>query len=159
MSESLTSLIHTYECDDPSDTAKAVMDFVKMSKRHRELFFALLRDECRRLSRSATRIAERANATDRFVHDTQTADVGGDIEAMSRPEWLRRRIYCGPLFGYVITGSATVEQWRARIDFLASYRNGITQTISVAESLIAQIEAARVECLFDLEAPRLGDPA
>ena len=141
-------LIRTHECDDPADTAAAVMDSIGLAKKHRELFFGLLRDECRRLARSATRIAERSNAVGQKHRDTHVSDADGEI--MSRAQWLARNTYNGE--EYVCVGEMTVDDHRKRAAYLSAMAGGLNRTADRHLAWAEQLEAAGVRCLNELEA-------
>ena len=147
----IRKLIDEHQTGDPDETCKAVMDATGIAKKHRDLFWPLLRDECRRLARTAVRDAERGDINDSHPDpghtpgDTHSALAGVGVRA----DFLNKRIYTGN-GNYVLWGEATVEDHQSRVAYLASLRNGIDDTIQLHVEAMELIEAAGVTCLNDL---------
>lgn len=139
----LSDLIAENEQDDPGDTANAVFDALDVSPELRELFFPLLRDECRRHARIAARIAERSQPADTGDARSEAHDGG------ARAGWLTKRRYTGE--HYVVLGEMTPDDHRARAAYLSTLAQGTLVTAGRHETWAEQIESAGATCLFDLD--------
>ena len=147
----LHELIDEYRCDDPGDTTAAIFDAIRLPERYRSLFFAVVRDECRRMARSATVANLNDTTDDQMFDETQSGSVVG------RVAWLSERIYCGGKRGYVAVGEMTVDDHLARIQFQQSLVNGISRDIERHQEWIAQIEATpNAVCLDDVYVPAVA---
>ena len=158
----LHALIREHECDDPADTAAAVMSAIGLAKRHRDLFFPLLRDECRRLARSAARIAERGTIDlDHRRGDTHHLAVEVDEEAGSghpasdtqrysaRASFLAVTFYTGT--AYVTWGDATAADHLGRITFQQSLASGIGRDIARHQRAVELLDEHDVDCLGEID--------
>jgi hypothetical protein len=147
----LHELIDEYRCDDPGDTTAAIFDAIRLPERYRSLFFAVVRDECRRMARSAT-VANLNGTT-----DDQALSASHETYVVGRAAWLSERIYCGGKRGYVTVGEMTVDDHLARIQFQQSLVNGISRDIERHQEWIAQIEATpNAVCLDDVYVPAVA---
>ena len=140
----LNELIDEYRCTDPADTTRAIFDAVRLPDRYRQLFFAVVRDECRRTARAHTVASFSDTTDDHSGHDTHKLSVVG------RVGFLTENIYCGAEHGYIPLGEMTVEHHQARIVFQASLANGIQRDIQRHQDWIDEIVEANVSCLNDL---------
>jgi len=147
----LHELIEQHRCDDPADTTAAIFAAIRLPERYRSLFFAVVRDECRRMARYATVANLTGTTDDQGQYETQCVSVVG------RAAWLSERIYCGGERGYVVIGQMTVEDHLARIQFQQSLVNGISRDIERHQEWIAQIEATpNAVCLDDVYVPAVA---
>lgn len=147
MNEDLHELIEQHRCDDPADTTAAIFDAIRLPERYRSVFFAVVRDECRRMARHATVANLSGTTDDHMSHETNVSHVVG------RAAWLSERIYCGHHRGYVAIGEMTIEDHLARIQFQQSLVNGISRDIERHQEWIAQIQATpNAVCLDDVHA-------
>lgn len=140
----LHELIRDHEQDSPEDTAAAVCAAVSLPAKWRDLFFDLLRDECRRNMRQDTRRAEAISAAGGHgSHDPHGSTAPGP--EIDRDDYLSHRFYNGDR--YVLWGDATVDDHRGRIDFLSKLRNGIDETIERHQEAIDLLVATGARCL------------
>lgn len=135
----LSQLIDQHATGDPDATAAAVFDALRCPDKWRELFYGVVRDECRRRYRSTVREFEGQSMT----------DAPSGIASGSRTAYLAERFYNGTK--YVEWGTATVEDHLNRITYLTMLRGGIDVTIARHEQAVAEITAAGVACLAEIE--------
>lgn len=150
MSHDLHDLIAEYQSGDPDQTAAAVFDAVKLPSKWRDLFYAVVRDECRRTARHHVRGLEANPSHNGIVDQGSSAGVASIAPKDQRDGFLSQRFYTGT--EYVTWGAATVEDHRERIAYLATLRNGIDATIARHADAVEQIESAGASCLNDIEA-------
>lgn len=151
MSHDLHDLIAEHQTGDPDLTAAAVFDAVKLPGKWRDLFYAVVRDECRRTARHIVRGLE--SGTGQGDDGTLHATAGATsiyYPKDQRDDFLSQRFYTGT--EYVTWGEATVDHHRERIAYLATLRNGIDATITRHADAVEQIESAGASCLNDIEA-------
>lgn len=146
MQQTLATLIDAHACDDPADTATAVLAAIATLKEARAVLFDVVRDECRRQSRSVARAIEQSAPTDQPPSGTHNDGVGGGT---TRTAFLASRFCTGD--GWVTWGDATVQDHRDRITFQTALRNGISSDIDRHADAIERIERAGVSCLNDIE--------
>ena len=147
---SLSELIASNWDPDPDVAAAAVIAAARVPKKWADLFYAVLRDECRRSARNVVR-----------AHEHQIAEPGTRLCAkpIRDPSLVRfvagymvyrgDRMYTGER--YVLKGVATVDEWRQRSLYLGRFRDGIDRTINECEHIIATLSSAGVACIDDLE--------
>lgn len=140
----LRELIDAHRCVDPSDTTIAIFDAIRLPDRWRTLFFAVVRDECRRSARADTVASFSDTTDDHGISDDQQHLVVG------RVGFLTENIYCGAEHGYIPLGEMTVEHHQARIMFQRSLSLGIERDIDRHQAWIDEIVEANVSCLNDL---------
>jgi hypothetical protein len=139
----LYELIEQHATGDPDETAAAVFDAMGLPTKWRDVFHRVVRDECRRRYRSAVRDMEHGHP---FSETQEEA-----AEPMSRTAFLQSGFSIGG-GRHVTWGEATVEDHLARIAYLETFRTGIARTIAKHEQAVADITAAGVRCLAELEA-------
>ncbi len=150
MSHDLHDLIAEYQSGDPDLTTAAVFDAVKLPGKWRDLFYAVVRDECRRTARHHVRGLEGGTGHNRIGDPGSSAGVSSISPVAERTRFLASGFYTGSK--RVSWGEATVEEHRERIAFLATLRNGIDATIARHAAAVEQIESAGASCLNDIEA-------
>ncbi len=136
----LHDLIVEHWCDDPGDTATALLKLPEVRRNWKTLFFALLRDECRRQARHVARTIEQSS--------TGTTHDPDPIDGTSRLRLLDTTFYNGT--SYVPWGTATVADHEGRIAHMLAFRAGVDRDIDLHRKAIADIHAADVTCLADL---------
>lgn len=152
--KTLHELIETHRTDDPYDTTIAIFDAIKLPERWRSLFFSVVRDECRRTSRSLAVAAMSGKADSSTITDTTDDHSAHDTQGQSvvgRVGFLAENVYCGAQYGYIKLGEMTVEHHEARIAFQSSLCNGIERDIERHRTWIDQITEAGATCLNDLQ--------
>jgi hypothetical protein len=137
----LTELIASVATGDPDETAEAVFAAVNCPSKWRDLFYGVVRDECRRRYRLAA-IQIEISGTDQTRHDTQTGTVGARIS------FLESRFYDGDK--YVTQGAALIPDHERRIAFQGVLRGGIDADIGRHRWAIDKIKAAGVSCLNEI---------
>lgn len=136
----LNDYIHTHQTGDPDETVAAVFDAMALPEKWRSMFYRVVRDECRRQSRS-------------FVRDMENGQTGHDTNdcpavSMSRAAYIAERFWNGTR--YVVWGEATVDDHLARIAFQSLLRDGINANIEHHRTAIKDIEDAGVTCLNEI---------
>lgn len=140
----LHDLIAEHMDGDPDSTAAAVFSAANVPAKWRNLFYAVVRDECRRMARSYTVSTIIGAASNHGAGDTQAVDDAG------RSDFLAASIYCGPERGYVPLGEMTVADHEARIAMQVRLRGGIDADIERHRTWVDQLVAAGATCLNDL---------
>lgn len=152
--KTLHELIEIHRTDDPYETTIAIFDAIRLPERHRSLFFAVVRDECRRTFRSLAVSAMSGKADSLTITGTTDDHNGVDdhrISVVGRAGFLTENIYCGATYGYIRLGEMTVEHHEARIGFQTSLCNGIERDIERHRNWIDRITEAGATCLNDLQ--------
>ena len=120
--------------------AKTIIDLLEVPAKWAEVFFPLLKIECRRRYRALVSAAEHSN--EKAKHPTPGDD---------RSAYLNKRFAVGD-GRYVLWGEATIEDHRSRIAMLTSLRNGIDDTIDRHNQAVKILITAKATCLNDIEA-------
>ena len=139
----LNELIDEHQTNDPDETAAAVFDAVACPAKWRELFYKVVRDECRRQARNLVRHIEATGGHRR--DDTHTGSAAGG----SRTAFLATKFYNGEK--YVTWGEATTVDHEGRIASLSRLAGGINTTIGRHRDAIERIVARGVTCLDELD--------
>ncbi len=145
--DKLTDLIHANEADDPTDTANAVCAAVGLPTKWRDLFFDLLRDECRRRMRVDARSAEASSWGG--AHTRPDTHPGNGSPREDRTTYLSTRFATGD-GRFVLWGEATIDDHRMRMEMLTRLRNGLDATIARHQSAIDLLVESGARCLNDL---------
>ena len=153
----LSELIRDHYDADPDVTARAVMDVAGVPLKWRQLFYGVVRDECRRMSRSVVRNHERF--VDSEVSPWEPIDGPSPI-SVSAPTvqinqqavYLADRMCIGADGTYVLKGDATANEWLMRADFLATLRDGMSRTIDDCVEVAKFLADAGADSLNDLVA-------
>ena len=141
----ISEIIDQHQTGDPDETAAAVMDALEVPAKWRDLFYGLLRDECRRTLRGHVRGLERGNPGHR-EHGTHPRVAGvAATPAATRDAYLNARFYTGTK--YVTWGEATIEQHLERIAYLSKLQSGISDTIARHQHAVDVLVAAGADCL------------
>lgn len=138
----LDELIEQHWCDDPLDTAVAVMNSIDAPPQIRELFLPLLRGECVRQARAATRLVEQS------ARQGANISTSPNVHPRSVRTLLDDHFYNGD--DWVVWGDATVADHEGRIRYQQLYRAGIDKDISLHTRVIGMIKNAGVDCLRDV---------
>ena len=150
----LHELIDTHFDPDPDVTTSAVFAAAGVPEKWRALFYGVVRDECRRSARNVVRHFERAKidqpgAID-FADPTRLPPPVGYIAGVA--VHLSHTMFCGLKHGDVVKGSATVEQWEARAEYLSAQIAGTTRTMNECMAVADALRSAKVECVNELMA-------
>jgi hypothetical protein len=140
---SIHQIIADEQCDNPNDTAWAVIKQIDLPERFHALLFPLIRSECIRHHRLATRIAERVG-----INGQPSPVDENDEPTVSRSAFLSERFYTGK--AWVLWSSATVEDHEGRIAYQASLKRGIDDDIKRHRWAIEQIKSHNVTCLAEI---------
>lgn len=135
----LAEVIDRQQTGEPDATAAAVFAALKCPDKWRDIFYGVVRDECRRRYRTAVHALEGQSSP-----DTHSSSALG-----ARAAYLAERFYNGT--EYVEWGAATVEDHLARIAYLTTLRDGIDNTIARHEEAITRIASAGATCLDDID--------
>lgn len=146
MQPTLRDTIDACQTGDPDVTVAAVFDRLACPAKWRELFYGVVRDECRRLARYAVLDNIAAATGGQWHPDDHSSTASG------RGSFLAERMYCGPEHGHVVIGEATVEQIQCRIAAQLRLRSGIDADIERLRLWVAEIVAAGATCLNDVYA-------
>jgi len=138
--KALHEYIADHQTGDPDTTAIEVFKAIGLPEKWRTIFYGVVRDECRRLSRNHVRDLE--------IGQSPTDTHGVPADPRSRTDYLLERFYNGA--EYVLWGTATVDDHLGRIAFQESLRGGIERDIERHREAIEAILAAGVSCLNDL---------
>lgn len=161
-------LIREHLDPNASVTAQRVFDALGVPHRWRVLFEPLVAREAAAIYRDIVSVRE-----DRFFHgssrrvgdhpeigvdsppsrsdepgvpgDAEAADIAGKCRDL-----FASLIYCGPTFGHVRWGEATVEALRHRAVWYRKMASGYTSKAADAEFAIDLIERAGVTCLQEI---------
>ena len=137
----LHETIDAYQSGDPDVTAAAVFDALNVPTKWANLFYGVVRDECRRRSRSFVRDLE----TGQIRSETQSGYAGSG----SRASLLESAFYDGT--SYVQWGEATIEQHQGRIIFQSAMRDGINADIARHFDAVKAIQSTPgATCLNDV---------
>lgn len=137
----LHETIDAYQSGDPDVTAAAVFDALNVPTKWANLFYGVVRDECRRRSRSFVRDLETGQA----LNETQMQHAGSG----SRASLLESAFYDGT--SYVQWGEATIEQHQGRIIFQSALRDGINADIARHFDAVKAIQSTPgATCLNDV---------
>jgi len=137
----LHETIDAYQSGDPDVTAAAVFDALNVPTKWANLFYGVVRDECRRRSRSFVRDLETGHGDD----ETHIAHAGSG----SRASLYGAGFYHGD--GYATWGEATIEQHQGRIIFQSALRDGINADIARHLEAIKAIQSTPgATCLNDV---------
>ena len=139
---SLNTIIDECVCDDPADTARAVLVAIGLADDLHDLLFPLVRGECIRRARYATRIAERVG----IEGDEAVAEDGAPVD---RAAFLSDTFYNGEV--YVRWDLATVEDHLSRIRFQQSLQAGIAKDVERHRWAVEQITSHGVSCLAEID--------
>ncbi len=139
----LHNIITESRCDDPSDTAWKVIDVIGLPKKFHELLYPLIRAECIRQHRYATRIAERVG-----IEGEESPVNEQDEPTVSRTSFLAERFFNGS--DWVVWSLATVADHEGRIEFQASLKRGLDKDIKRHRWAIDQIKSHNVTCLAEI---------
>jgi len=138
---SLNETIDAHQMGDPDKTAAAVFGALNVPAKWADLFYGVVRDECRRRSRSFIRDLE----TGQVLSGTHIAAAGSG----SRAAFVEAHFHTGDL--YVKWGEATVADHQGRIDRQTVLRGGIDADIARHAEAIASIKASPgATCLNDI---------
>jgi hypothetical protein len=161
--ETLNELITAHFNPDPDITARAVFDAAGVPQKWRELFYRVVRDECRRSARTIVRLHERgidadadefsplATTTTTTPNERPSPGVtirNGETTAVV---YLADRMYCGPDHQWVLKGAATAQQWESRAAYLDAQARGIAETRNDCIAVAKYLRDAGADCLNDLE--------
>jgi hypothetical protein len=132
---------------DPKADARRLFRALSVPKEWADLFRVLVVDEFRDAARQQVLAAERGqnNPETHGRHAPPAADIPND-----RTRYLSERFYNGAV--YVVWGEATLTDHQCRIEYLSLMRDGIEATIDRHREAVAEIVAAGVTCLNDLDA-------
>lgn len=142
-------VIRDNEQDTPEATAEAVCAAIGLPAKWRDLFFPLLRDECRRTIRVAARLAE--SSPDDYGQAPTAAHNGSAGSSGDRTSYLSERFATGD-GRYVRWGEATVADHTMRVEMLAKLRGGIDATIGRHLEAIELLNTTGARCLDETTA-------
>ena len=140
---SLRETIDAQQMGDPDETAGAVFNALNVPAKWADLFYGVVRDECRRRSRS-------------FIRDLEAGQTPPENQIMpagsgSRVTLLESSFYNGTQ--YVKWGEATVDDHQGRIDHQTVMRGGIDADIARHGAAIDSIKSTPgATCLNDVAA-------
>jgi len=138
---SLNELIKAHASADPTAAALAVFADLGCPPKWQEVFFSLVRHECRNQYRATVRDLEAEPTTVVTTSESKT-------DPSARSEFLTYHFYNGEK--WVLWDTATVDDHEKRIAYQLTLRNGIDRDIEKHRWAIQQITAAGVTCLADL---------
>jgi hypothetical protein len=150
---SLTELIREHQTGNADETAAAVFTALGCPQEWRDIFYLVVRDECRRLYRYHVAAAERASASDGAMARTEP----NDAPPLARGTFLTEHFYTGDR--YVLWGTATVDQITSRINFLRKQIYGMESSVELLKNALTHIVGNGVSCLNELSyVPDLRKP-
>mgnify|MGYP000045609643 CR=1 FL=1 len=154
----LAELIADHFDPDPDVTTAAVFAAASVPQKWREMFYQVVRDECRRSARTVVRRHERGvDDADQF--DTPDANRDPTPNRETRrvchiggvTVFLADHIFCGMKHGNVLKGDATADQWEARAAFLGAQVAGISKTMDECITVAKHLRDTGADSLAALE--------
>ena len=154
----LAELIADHFDPDPDVTTAAVFAAAGVPQKWRDMFYQVVRDECRRSARTVVRRHERGvDDADQFdtpgATQETTPSVGTPLVCHidGVTVFLADRMFCGLDHGYIDKGDATAAQWEARAGFLGAQAAGITKTMDECITVAKHLRDTGADSLAALE--------